>query len=137
MVQTPCKRKLGTKPRRTETEPEIWTVQENCQNSTGTDQEHSCRHGPRRKGRGIRRYIQRKFYRHNEHAQSFLSDYDRFKSPFLSYSRQLEETKPLKRKSSSILEQKDFSWTRIMQKNMISSFRNSRTQLLPATSTEL
>src|SRR6202522_4186549 len=52
MVQTPRKRKPGTK-RRTETEPEIWTVQENCQNSTGTDQKHSRRHGPRRKGRGI------------------------------------------------------------------------------------
>src|ERR1700678_4092369 len=53
MVQTPWKRKLGTKLRRTETEPEIWTVQENCQNSTGTDQKHSRRHGPRRKGRDI------------------------------------------------------------------------------------
>src|SRR6202522_2034984 len=53
MVQTPIKKKLGTKLRRTENEPEIWTVQEDCQNSTGTDQKHSRRHGPRRKGRGI------------------------------------------------------------------------------------
>src|ERR1700678_2439647 len=85
MVQTPWKRKLGTKLRRTETEPEIWTVQENCQNSTGTDQKHSRRHGLRRKGRGIRRHIQRKFYRHNEHAQNFLSDYDRFKDETYAY----------------------------------------------------
>src|SRR5271168_738985 len=53
MVQTPWKRKLGTKLRQTETEPEIWTVQENCQNSTGTDQKHSRRPGLRRKGRDI------------------------------------------------------------------------------------
>src|ERR1700678_4177697 len=78
MVQTPWKGKLGTKPRRTETEPELWTVQEDCQNSTVTDQEHSRRHGPRRKGRGIRRHIRRKSHCHNEHAQNFFSDYDRF-----------------------------------------------------------
>src|ERR1700678_2878203 len=117
MVQTPWKRKLGMKLRRTETEPEIWTVQENCQNSIGTDQEHSRRHGPRRKGRGIRRHIRRKFYRHNGHTQNFLSDYDQFKdeihhpctSPFLSLSRQSQVIKPLKQKSYSIQEQKDFS----------------------------
>src|ERR1700678_610279 len=85
MAQTPRKRKLGMKLRRTETEPEIWTVQEDCQNSTGTDQEHSRRHGPRRKGRGIQRHIRRKFYRHNEHAQNFLSDYDRFKDETYAY----------------------------------------------------
>src|SRR5271168_5319182 len=84
MVQTPRKRKPGTK-RRTETEPEIWTVQENCQNSTGTDQKHSRRHGPRRKGRGIRRHIRRKFYRHNGHTQNFLSDHDRFKDEIYAH----------------------------------------------------
>src|ERR1700678_4242296 len=66
------------KGRRTETEPEIWTVQKNGQNCTGTE-EHSHRHGPRRKKRSIRRHIRRKFYRHNGHTQNFLSDYDRFK----------------------------------------------------------
>src|ERR1700678_67311 len=85
MVQTPWKRKLGMKLRRTETEPETWTVQENCQNSTGTDQKHSRRHGPRRKGRGIRSHIRRKFYPHNEHAQNFLSDYDRSKDETDAY----------------------------------------------------
>src|ERR1700678_1743956 len=34
-------------------------------------------------------------------------------SPSLSYSRQSEETKPLKQKSYSIQGQKDYSWTRI------------------------
>src|ERR1700678_720691 len=143
MVQTPWKRKFGTKPRRTETKPEIWTVQENCQNSTGTDQKHSRRHGLRRKGRDLRRHIRRRFYCHHEHAQNFLSNCDRLKdeiyalSPFLSYSRQSEEMKPLKQKSYSVQEQKDYSWTRIPQKNTISSFRNSRTRLLLATLTEL
>src|SRR6202522_833542 len=85
MVQTPRKRKLGTKLRRTETKPKIWTVQEDCQNSTGTDQEHSRRHGPRRKKRDIRGHIQRKFYRHNGHDQNFLSDYDRFKDEIYAF----------------------------------------------------
>src|SRR5580692_6370563 len=82
MVRTPRKRKLGTKRRRTETEPEIWTIQENCQDSTGTDQKHSRRHEPRRKGRDIQRHIRRKFYRHNGFTQNFLSDYGRFKEVF-------------------------------------------------------
>src|ERR1700678_3091207 len=121
------------KLRRTETKPEIWTVQENCQNSTGADQKHSRRHGLRRKGRGIRRHIRRKFYRHNEYAQNFLSDYDRFKDETYAYLHSYRtQDNQRKRKSYSILEQKDFSWTRITQKNTISSFRNSRTRLLPA-----
>src|ERR1700678_4431899 len=70
MVQTPQKRKLDTKLRRTETEPEIWTVQKDCQNSTSTDQKHSRRHEPRRKGRDIQRHIRRKFYCHNGHTQN-------------------------------------------------------------------
>src|ERR1700678_1298737 len=41
------------KLRRTETKPESWTVQEDCQNSASTDQKHSRRHGPWRKGRDI------------------------------------------------------------------------------------
>src|SRR5271168_4064054 len=116
------------KLRRTETKPEIWTVQENCQNSTGTDQEHSRRHGPRRKGQGIRRHIRRKFYHHNGFTQNFLSDHDRFKDEIYAhlYSHCTQDNQR-KRKSYSTQEWKDFSWTRIMQKNMMLLFRNSRT----------
>ena len=38
---------------RTETKPEFWTVQENCQNSTHSDQKPGCRHEPRRKGQDV------------------------------------------------------------------------------------
>src|ERR1700678_393904 len=140
MVQTPQKRKLGTKLRRTETEPEIWTVQKNCQNSTGTDQKHSRRHGFRRKGRDLRRHIQRRFYCHNEHAQNFLSNYDRFKDE--TYARlHSYRTQDNQRKQNRGNESPTRYWsrrtTRITPKNTMLSFRNFQTQLLPATLTEL
>src|SRR5271168_5094994 len=52
---------MGLPKERTETESELWRVQENRQNRTSPDSKSDRRHGARRKGEVIQRFCRRGF----------------------------------------------------------------------------